>query len=163
MKIVFLITILLFSLSIKAQTITQDLISNGGGFYKQINGSLQFTIAEPVVETYKDSSSFLTQGFQQGNYNIVGIKENRIENIDCEAYPNPTTVVLKIKIKDSDASNIYNASIIDVAGRLIKQFIIKPNSINEINLAEFENASYFLNINCSSNNYFKSYKIQKIN
>jgi hypothetical protein len=149
--------------SLKAQSITQEVVSTGGGYHKQINGSLQFTIAEPIVETYKDTNSYLTQGFQQSNYNIVGLKENKIENVSCEVFPNPASEVLKIKVKDIDESKVYTISITDVAGRLIKKFDFKPNLITEIKLSEYENASYFININCINNNYFKSYKIQKIN
>jgi hypothetical protein len=59
-----------------AQSITQDVIANDGGFQKQSNASIQYTIGEIVTETSKGEMNILTQGFQQGDYKIIGLKEN---------------------------------------------------------------------------------------
>ena len=70
MKLLLLFTLAFLAYSLSpAQTFTQEVNASTGGYYKQINGSLQFTIGEPLIETYSTAQTKLSQGFQQGHYN----------------------------------------------------------------------------------------------
>jgi len=48
-----------------AQTISQDVIGSAGSSYLNQEGSFAWTIGEVTVDTYLNSSNFLTQGFHQ--------------------------------------------------------------------------------------------------
>ena len=48
-NLLFVIFLIFCNCSIKAQTFTQEVNSSGGGYYQQINGSMQFTIGEPLT------------------------------------------------------------------------------------------------------------------
>ena len=55
-----------------AQTITQDVISNGGETHSQINGSMQFNIGETFVDTYLNNDSpEMYLGFETGSNTIM--------------------------------------------------------------------------------------------
>jgi hypothetical protein len=46
---------------------SQEVISNAGEHYENDNGSISWTIGEPVIETLGSSNNYLTQGFHQPN------------------------------------------------------------------------------------------------
>jgi hypothetical protein len=164
MKFTFLILIsLTVTFLCNAQSITQEVIANGGGFQKQINGSLQYTVGEPIIETTKNISNILTQGFQQGNYNIVGIKENNPDQINCQVYPNPSPNLINLKIEDSNISNQYKLIIMDVLGKEIKSIYLNDDKIIQYDLSNLAASTYFINITGTNNPFSKTLKIEKIN
>ena len=160
-KTILILFICSYSFSLKAQTITQEVIANDGGYHKQINGSVQFTIGEPISESYKADSSYLTQGFQQGNYNIVAVNEIKVNNVNLIAFPNPTDDVLNLKVSDETNSE-YNLLIIDMQGKTLNTLDFKSNTNQSVLLSDYANASYFIQVKGKNSNYSKTLKINKI-
>lgn len=158
-----IITSILFALITvcSAQTLTQEVNSNGGGNYSQINASLQFTIGEPIIETYSTSTGRLYQGFEQGNYNIVSIEEPVIDTaISVALYPNPSTGIFSLNLK-SNLPQYFILKIVDMHGKLILEKQFSAESTETINLSEYNNSIYFIIINSTETSYTKTYKILK--
>ncbi len=62
------------------------------------------------------------------------------DQYDIGIFPNPTTGI--IKIEDSDASFV---EVVNIAGKTLKRYVINSNN-SQIDLSEFENGTYFLEI-----------------
>jgi hypothetical protein len=63
-KIVFIICIvIIYGINLKAQ----QVVATSGSFLENANGSISFTIGEPVIATFQTDNIIVTQGFQQPN------------------------------------------------------------------------------------------------
>lgn len=60
-------TIILFTLFmiLMISSYSQEVISTAGEHYENSNGSISWTIGEPVIETLESTNNYLTQGFHQ--------------------------------------------------------------------------------------------------
>ena len=158
--LVFVFMTLLFSGT--CQTITQDVISNGGETYEQINGSVQFNIGETIVETYSNPDSpQMYNGFEQGSYSLVGVEENlKINNLEVNIFPNPTQDDFVIKLDYDYYENFY-FSVTDNVGKII----YGPSKINnistQVNLSNHERGLYQLIVTNEDLQYQKAFKILK--
>ncbi|MBU1012335.1 MAG: T9SS type A sorting domain-containing protein [Bacteroidetes bacterium] len=112
---VFLFCISFYSL-INAQQL--EVISTGGGYSENGQGSISFSIGEVIIQTIAHGDLCLTQGFCQTNITITAISEIKGLDYELMAYPNPTKnyVILKIGIE-----NLRKLKFIlyDANGRLI--------------------------------------------
>ena len=153
---IFLITTRVYS-----QTFTQEVTASGGGYCKQINGSLQFTFGETLTETYSNSGARLYQGFQQGSYQIVGVAEIKTDTtVTAGIYPNPVADFVNITVRSSAAAKfIYK--IISVEGQSIFTENITAGETKSIDLTKFAPGIYFISIQNNETGYQKTYKITK--
>ena len=161
MKLTSIILILLLPSLFNAQSITQDVISNGGGTYQNINGSMQFNFGEPLTETYTNFSGQIYQGFEQGSYSLVSIHETpNVNNITVELYPNPSNGVFLLNI-DADADSFFELQITDGLGKLILQEKSISTLPYQFNLKKHERGVYYLSILNKTDQYIKTYKVIK--
>ena len=137
----------------------QELISTGGDFFlKNTGGSLSFSLGEPVIETLRGSDYILTQGFQQSKLVINTIKEDSVEGLIAEVFPNPA--------KDNVFITIRNAGIKNISGEVLNQegkILLKKELTldkTELPLQTLPCGVYILNIK-SDNQDFKVVKIIK--
>ena len=158
--LVFVFMTLLFSGT--CQTITQDVISNGGETYEQINGSVQFNIGETIVETYSNPDSpQMYNGFEQGSYSLVGVEENRkINNLKVNIFPNPTQDDFVIKLDFDHYDNFY-FSVTDNVGKIISGPLKISNISTRVNLSNYERGLYQLIVTNEDLQYQKAFKILK--
>jgi len=63
MRKILLITIAIVALIFQAKA--QQVIASSGGYFEGENVSLNWTVGEPVIETFTGGNLILTQGFQQ--------------------------------------------------------------------------------------------------
>lgn len=146
---------------LNAQTFTQEAKTSGGGYYQQINGSMQFTIGEPLTETYTNSSAKLYQGFEQGDYSIVSVTELPVLNdLDVNLYPNPSSGIFNLNI-ESNESSVFRMNVIDAQGKSIVNKEITAKSIELIDLSGFSSSIYYVTITNADKNYLKTFKIIK--
>jgi len=117
-----LITIATFALvgSLKAQTVMPQVVSSSGGSGQNAQGSLAWTIGEPVTATVSDGTSTLTQGFQQPTLLIATAQNENNAAVHLLVYPNPTADFVTLKFDASTASQ-YNFKIFDVTGKLVNE------------------------------------------
>lgn len=117
MKIVCTIVFLIgFYTITHSQTITPDLITASGDFYKTSTGSLSWTIGEPITETFSGSNSILTQGVQQSKWvvNPSGVEDEELGRY--KIYPNPVRDNLYVELL---TDQVFNVSLYDINGRLL--------------------------------------------
>ena len=146
---------------LQAQTFTQIATASDGGFYKQISGSLQFTIGEPIVESYSNSSVKLCQGFEQGNYSHLGLfASNTIERANINIFPNPAYTFTSISFS-SNADCLYVIKLYDSHGKLILEKEINSKGADTIDLCNFASGIYLVNIPSADNQFSKTIKLIK--
>lgn len=130
-------------------TYGQEVIANAGSSYSNSEGSLDWTIGEPIVITLENNSNFATQGFHQTQLQVTEIEEaNTFYNVSV--FPNPTQGNVEVKIEDLKED--LNIKVFDVSGKLVLQ---KPYTVNEttktFDLNPFESGSYYLQLTGKEN------------
>ncbi len=136
----------------------QEVISSAGDFHSNGNYSLSWTLGEPVIETYSQGSTVLTQGFQQPILISVSIYENPELNFDISAFPNPTSDFLNVVISNGTYDNMAYF-LFDVTGKLIDSRQIVSEQ-TEILFSHLPVATYYVKI-IEKNKELKTFKIIK--
>ena len=132
--------VLLFSFQnqTSAQSITPDVISNGGEVWINTDvGSLSWTLGEMMVETYSNDENVLTQGFQQNSVQVSSVKETL--PLTISVFPNPVASTLFVKSEDIQQ---YNLLLTDAQGSILLQEQMNNNPLFEINLNHLPTAIY---------------------
>lgn len=158
----FLLAYLLISFNFFSQSINQDVMSNGGETYNQINGSVQFNIGEPIVETYANPDSpQMYLGFEQGSYSLVSVEENKpIDNLTVELFPNPSSGIFSIDFLNDNPVG-FNYYLTDNLGKVIIEptKIINRNTL--IDLSIHQRGIYLLMVLNQELEYSKTFKLLK--
>ncbi|MEW7279570.1 T9SS type A sorting domain-containing protein [Aquimarina sp. 2201CG1-2-11] len=110
-------------------TYAQEVISTQGDSYINESGTMDFTIGEVVIHT----STNLTQGFHQTNWNFVG-QEYHVSSFDVVIFPNPTEDILNIQ---TTAFKNVTYSIYDALGKLVlrDKLFVEQTSIGTSHLS----------------------------
>jgi hypothetical protein len=106
--------------TIKAQTVMPEVFSSSGGSGQNAQGSLAWTIGEPVTATVSDGTSTLTQGFQQPTLLIATAQNENIDAQNLIVYPNPTADFITLKFDHSKEAQ-YNFRVYDSTGKLVNE------------------------------------------
>jgi len=158
-SIIFRILIL-YILTGFGKIIAQEVITTAGDSYSNANGSVSYTVGEPVIETFTGGNNILTQGFQQTNLTVTAIDELTGLNFEISAFPNPATDIVKLRIgKESFVGMQYR--IYDMNGNLVMQNRLEGIE-TEIPFKDLSPAEYILKVNDNSKEV-KSFKIAKTN
>ena len=142
-----------------SQTLTPEVVSASGDYFKTTNASLSWTIGEGVTETFASSNNKLTQGFQQGNFYISSMSETPDSSIKINFYPNPSKDFITISLTDQNLTD--EILIYDFAGKIIFRKISTGNKYN-LDLSGISAGVYFMKIS-AGNSSLKTFKIQKVN
>ena len=78
---IFVIAMYCCSASLRAQTVSPQVVASGGSFISSSAGSVSYTVGEPVTTTISGGGNYLTQGFQQPTDIVNGLLD-----IDKEAF-----------------------------------------------------------------------------
>ncbi len=162
MKKIFMSSIVLFILVRSfAQIASPELIGSAGNTYLNGNFSLNWSIGEPVIDTYAESGIILTQGFHQNCYVITAIEDLR-SDIEISVYPNPTTDYINLQlisgfeIRNGD---VLQYLITDFGGKILEEGKLFT-SIQSLNFSNFASGTFFLKI-LFKNRIIKTFKIIK--
>ncbi len=157
--LLFICTYTLFS-----QSVEPTVYSSNGGSFIIPQGSIAWTIGEPISETYTTTTNVATMGFHQPVGLLTGLAEETAGNSSILLYPNPVADELNLNftgLKDGS----YTIVIYDAQGKLIytgQKELSTSNSQSEIiKLTEAANGNYFISIVSTKNNYSKSIKFIK--
>ena len=150
------------NISFYAQSITQDVIGNGGGTYVQSSGSMQYNIGEPMIETYKEPNNpQMYLGFEQGSYSIVGVEENKlIPNLEMVLYPNPSNGQFYLQVDREDLQN-FKLTVNDQLGKLITEKNQLEAITTTLDIRTFERGIYYVVVTNSKLDYQKIFKLIK--
>ena len=155
---------LLFPSSIFAQSINPSVIASTGATIQNGNNMLTWTLGETVIQDIQSPNNYLSQGFQQPSFSIIGGVNNINTQFDVTVFPNPVSNMLSVTVCGKEESPV-EISITDITGKkiLIRNF---PSSFQHditLDVSQFPSALYFLTIVNSNSNISDTYKIQKLN
>ena len=160
---------MLFSISMNAQTLSPFAISSSGGFFTSGSVSLSVTVAEmTMVQTFTQPTNILTQGFQQPEPLTTGVSEIDNNPEQIVVYPNPTSGPVNISF-EAFTSGIRHVSIFDMLGKEVfsQSFDASVgNNVITVDLSKCSQGIYLLNINhagADSKKFSNLYKINLIN
>jgi len=156
-KLSILVSMLFVAFIVNAQSITPEVVSNGGDYFANSNYSIAWTIGEPVVETAVGTNNTLTQGFHQGLYTLVNI-DKQINNTEIKVYPNPTSDYINIDIDGVNSSD-YQIQLFDNLGKLLVNKSYED--CKQVSLQRYAKSTYYLKVLNAKENKFDSYKILK--
>jgi len=146
-----------------SQSIAPQSVNSGGTKMTQGNGSLSFTVGELVVLLQTDSQgNTLGSGFTAGaTLSIVSIQETYAEMLDIKVFPNPTSNLVNIQIKNADIKQVL-VLITDLQGKEIYagKYAAISNVIG-INTASYAPGTYIMSLKDSNNQQLGAYKIIK--
>ena len=152
----------------EADTVFIQLFGIGGGYGATSNGnSLSYSMGELMVETASNYNQNLTQGFQQNSFKaIVGIIEVKDVTINVEAYPNPTTEFLNIKISGKNttlSAKEYDLTLYDMLGKEVQ---LDKNWIDDqtirLDLKQIPTGMYMVNFReIKSTKIISNFKVTK--
>lgn len=143
------------------QSITPQVNSTCGEYFTGSNAQLSWTMGEPIIKTVSGTSSIITQGFQQPDYNIVGIGENPETSYGVTIFPNPTNNSLQIQIQDPGKAE-FKISLTDLNGKQLLDQDIGNTTSYAIDLTKYAVSIYFLNVT-TKDGKAQTFKIQKTN
>jgi len=174
MKNTLIIIFLIFVSTLPAynQSLSPIVITSSGNYNLSAAGSLQWTIGEPIIETFTSAGSILTQGFQQSNYNITETDSTRMLSFGsgpatslyfpmftAKVFPNPVSDIINVNIT-SEITGSTKVELLDFSGRSIFEERFIEQAI-QINLQSIPPGIYFMRVSNSVNGYFKTFKIEK--
>jgi hypothetical protein len=150
MKRNFLILFLiLFTLSVVAQQIKQEVIASAGGFNVASDNSISisWTLGETIIPTFtsQDGSLILTHGFQQ-KLIITNVEENILNPVRVTIFPNPASEIINIEF-DSPTERELKLFLLDAQGKLVKTEQIESGITNkQINMQDLPSGIYYLRV-----------------
>jgi hypothetical protein len=157
---------LLLSICSFSQQISQAIIASAGDVNTAGRTVLEWTLGEPVIETFSFGNLLLTQGFHQpmlrSKISPVSIGLQK-EVIVVTISPNPVQNVCTAVIKRDTDTNLY-LMLTDSRGRLLSNRVSssKVDAI-DFNLASYASGVYMLTLVTANGSIYKSYKIIKAN
>jgi hypothetical protein len=123
----------------------QEVVATGGDFYTNPNGSISWTMGEPISESFALNQHILSQGFQQSAQNYVSIP--MVGNSDLiEIFPNPFDEIVYLQNQTNEKELFV--SLYDEKLALVGAYKIQTGFSNEsiISLQNIEAGVYFLHI-----------------
>jgi hypothetical protein len=126
---------------VKAQSVSPEVVANGGDYFENSQVSVSWTVGEIAVETYIGSNNILTQGFQQPLLGVSSIVENPDFNVNV--YPNPALNYVKVELDDQNLPAVL--LVYDINGKLVKNLNLNEN-ITEINIEGLNKGTYIIRL-----------------
>jgi len=155
MKKTKLFLILIFIVMHASYAQTFELTGSAGDSFVNDVYQLDWSIGEVAIETYSSEQNILTQGLHQNTYTVLAVGNNNVK-IDMSVYPNPTTDLISIEVKNLGT---YQLILSDINGKeLINKQISATHTL--LDLSTFRRSAYFLLIK-QQNRLLKTYKIIK--
>ncbi|MFN8281970.1 MAG: T9SS type A sorting domain-containing protein [Chitinophagales bacterium] len=159
-----ILTVFQFS---NAQTVSPQLISSSSGKGTISANYFEWSVGEPMVQTFSSATLIITQGFlQPTNALPTAIKNNTIASNELNLFPNPTAneIFLQTNFKE-DGRLTYQ--LYDINGTLLlnNETELSHQLQSKIDISTLAVATYFLQVTFKTNQdeiKIASYKIQKI-
>jgi len=160
-KFLLLSVVCFFAILVNGQSISSSVVASAGGYSEAGGLSLSWTLGELAVETFTTPDLVLTQGFQQGYYEIVGIDELSDKNFKVNIYPNPAVEFIYIQVENKEINKV-SIELYSMDGKLVTNEIFDNNGTSyEFNLSKHSSSQYILKITDLNGGNTQSYKIIK--
>ena len=149
-----------------AQKLSPTFLGVAGKAQTSGGKNLSWSIGELIVTTGSGNSYYLTQGFQQPDWMVMGLAEFN-PNVDFSVFPNPTVGLVNVYIRGLSDFRKYQLSVYDIMGRLQEVKSEKEGNSNEttilLDLTNLNPGQYFIRIIPeNSGKQFIEFKIVKV-
>lgn len=138
----------------------QQITNTAGGDATGSGGSLSYSVGQVAyMGTYGDPGSVIPGVQQAVEISILsGIEDALGINLQATVFPNPTSDVLTLEIKDFQHQGLIY-SLYDMQGKLLEKKSFTGNSLT-IDLKKLISSQYFLSV-FQDNKAIKTFKIVK--
>ena len=158
-KIIILLSLFILTISIKAQTISKQVISSLGNNLVNNSNKLSYNIGEVIVgPSYAEDGSIL---LASGYYPSLSLETLSIEipntAIKFNIYPNPVNELLYISHPTENNFYIY---ISDITGKKIFKGEVQKQ--NPVNISQYPKGIYLLTVITGEIKKTNTYKIIKL-
>jgi hypothetical protein len=140
---------IIFVFSADAQSVSISTIGTSGDFYNSAEGSIAFTIGEPISETYTTSNQVATMGFHQTQLVVASIDDERFKNVKISVYPIPANDDLHIQIDGMLEGKKVTFQLFDAIGKAVttkSELVATSNILTSIDVKNLAGGYYFLSI-----------------
>lgn len=134
----------------------QEVVSAQGDYYTNSTVSVSYTIGETVIDTGTSGSVDLTQGFQQTNWNFVGLEDLQ-PGFTASVFPNPVSASLTVEV---DVFENIRYELFDEQGRLISAGDLQGKQTH-IEASTLAPGAYSIRLNGAENEKMKVFKLIK--
>lgn len=165
-KVIFFLTLTVFSFISFSQTIERQVIGSTGQLTNTGEIRAFSNVGEPFILTISKSTLIVTQGFEQSDsFGTTGIKPMTISKLKVNAYPNPTTNQVILAFKGSQPIEVTIEIYSEIGQKLGNpiQTTLYNNCTQEVNFTEFTCANYIMLVKSKTGGFQTSFKIQKVN
>jgi len=142
-KLLILLISMLCPLSLFSQSISTDVISSAGETFESNEYTLDWTVGEGVVDFLFAEGKTLSLGFHQTDIILANLSEDITESVS-KVFPNPTQNHITIEYGDKDRE--LSITITDLLGRKYLEKKVLSESSVEIDMTDFPNGNYLLEI-----------------
>ncbi|WMW77328.1 T9SS type A sorting domain-containing protein [Flavobacterium sp. 20NA77.7] len=138
----------------------QNVIITAGSTVSGSGGSLSFTVAQSIYTTNFGASGSVSQGVQQPYeiQTLLGIDNFNINLLTLNVFPNPTTDILTLNIKNTNFETL-NYQLFDINGKLLMSDKISSED-TILRMQDLSTAVYILKV-LDKNKEIKTFKILK--
>ncbi len=144
-KIVFMFYLTCF---ITCAVIAQEVISTTGCSAETESVHLNFTIGEPISETFISTDCILNQGMHQVIYTITSLEETPESENEILLFPNPVTDVLTLCITNKADDN--HLILYDLNGRILFETNVYQEETS-FSMSAYVTGTYFLKVFTNDN------------
>lgn len=111
---------------------SQEVVATSGNYAASAQGSLSWTLGEPVTETFSQATGALTQGFQQNYEDLLSLTgPDNYPHITI--FPNP--FASEVHITHYMTGNELSLDIVDIKGSIVLQKkLFAESGISEFSL-----------------------------
>lgn len=142
-----------------SQVNAQESVLSSGGNSSGSSGNVSYSVGQIFYKTINGTTAYLSQGVEQPfEIQTVLGQDNFNVNLELSVYPNPTTDIIYLKIKESNFESIQY-QLFDINGRLVDNNRVFENS-TIIQMGKYPEAIYLLKV-IDNNKEVKTFKIIK--
>lgn len=160
----FLCILLCFFFSQKegmSQSDKLEVISTAGDYHSDANYNVTWTVGEPVIKTIGNQTHFITQGFNQTQWVIVGVWNFIPTNINASVYPNPMSTDLNLSFPGvGNLQEVYQFVVYDLLYKPVFTSQIESEEEN-YDLSFLSNGTYLVHVMDQSGRFLKTFKVIK--
>jgi hypothetical protein len=127
--------------SVKCQILQNDVLVSVGGFSSAGNLQMEFSLGEPVTETFEGTNMTLTQGFLQPILTVTSVESTDML-LGIKVFPNPVKAELSIDIPSENASKLL-FNLFDMNGKLLQKNYLS-SGVNMIDMQDHATGAYLL-------------------
>lgn len=164
-KAFFLLAYICTAILAPAQQLRPAVISAGGDLSKGGGISLEWTLGEPVTESFSGADKWYTQGFHQPLLVAKGFPsaaDPEITGYTLTIAPNPVQSFLNLTIKAPGNEKLFFL-MTDISGRRLPlQAVSTGSQTLRLDLSELISGFYLLEARSSSGRLVYSYKLVKV-